>query len=328
MITLRYLSRADVIAAGGDDWALALADVREATRLLRAGEAGMEAESVMPMGGDPRAKAYGLPAFVGGGYDAAGLKWAVHLPESLGDLPSITNTTFINRLSDGRPLGLVESALLTRMRTAAVTALAMESLLPRPPSRVAILGAGAQAQAHLAMVLALFPTVGEIRLWNRTNARLDALLTNAPAPTGVALVRCAAIADAIANADVILSCTTAPQPILDAGAVRSGRLIVQVGYHEVAFSAIAASDVVTVDQWGHFAEKSAKSLFQMYRAGEFKPDRVAADLAGMVVDGWRPPPEASLYFSSFGLNLFDIALAARILHQAEAAGVGTTLPYL
>ncbi|MBS7699763.1 MULTISPECIES: hypothetical protein [unclassified Chelatococcus] len=328
MITLRYLSRADVVAAGGGDWPLALADIREATRLLRAGEAGMEAESVMPMGGDPRAKAYGLPAFVGGRYDAVGLKWAVHLPESRGDLPSITNTTFINRLSDGRPLGLIESALLTRMRTAAVSALAMESLLPRPPGRIALLGAGAQAKAHLAMVLALFPSVGEIRLWNRSADKLDALLADTPSPAGVALVRCTAIADAIAEADVVLSCTTAPEPILDDDAVRPGRLIVQVGYHEVSFAAIAASDVVAVDLWGDFAEKSAKSLFQMYRAGQFTPDRVAADLAALVVDGWRPPAGASLYFSSFGLNLFDIALAARVLCRAEEADIGTALPYL
>lgn len=328
MITLRYLSRADVIAAGGGDWLQALADVREATRLLRAGEAGMEAESVMPMGGDPRAKAYGLPAFVGGSYNAAGLKWAVHRPESRDDLPSITNTTFINRLSDGRPLGLVESAVLTRMRTAAVSALAIESLLPRPPACIAILGAGAQAEAHLAMVLALYPSVSEIRIWNRSADKLEALLADKAAPGGVALVRCAEIAEATAEADVILSCTSAPEPILDDKAVRPGRLIVQVGYHEVTFAAIAASDVVAVDLWGDFAEKSAKSLFQMYRAGQFPPARVAADLTRLVVDGWRPPAGASLYFSSFGLNLFDIALAARVLSQAEASGIGTTLPYL
>mgnify|MGYP001191323139 CR=1 FL=1 len=328
MITLRYLSRADVIAAGGGDWPLAIADLREATRLLRTGEAGMEAESVMPMGRDPRATAYGLPAFVGGSYDAAGLKWAVHRPESRGDLPSITNTTFINRLNDGRPLGLLEIAYLTRMRTAAVSALAMEHLLPRPPARVAILGAGAQAKAHLAMVLALFPSVSEIRLWNRTGSRLEALVADKPSRAGVTLVRCAEIVEATAEADVILSCTSAPEPILDDKAVRPGRLIVQVGYHEVSFAAIAASDVVAVDLWGDFAEKSAKSLFQMYRAGQFPPARVAADLAHLVVDGWRPPAGASLYFSSFGLNLFDIALAARVLSQAEAGGIGATLPYL
>lgn len=328
MITLRYLSRADALAAGAGDWHLALDDVRRATRLLRAGEAGMVAESIMPIGPDPRANAYGLPAHVGGTYDAAGLKWALHLPVASGDLPSITNTTFVNRLSDGRPIGLLESALLTRMRTAAVSAIAMEALLAQPPETVTILGAGAQARTHLAMVLTLFPSVSRINLWNRTRDHRDAMIAAQPARAGVRLVAHDDLAAALDGSAVVLTCTTAPEPLLGEAAVRPRRLIVQVGYHEVAFAAIAASDHVVVDLWGSFAAKSAKSLFQMYRAGQFAPDQVSADLAGLVVDGWRPPAGASVYFSSFGLNVFDIALAARVLATAEADDIGTVLPYL
>lgn len=326
MLALRYLSRDDALAAGAGDWRLALADVRAATALLGQGEAGMVAECVLPMGDDPREKAYGLPAFVGGEYDAAGLKWAVHRAAPRDDLPSITSATFVNRLSDGRPVGLVESALLTRMRTAAVSAIAVETLLAAPPRTAAILGAGAQARAHLEMLQALFPSLEAIRLWNRGHERLGAMLTGPAASQGRVSAR-ENLDAAIEDADVVFCCTSSPRPLLDAAAVRPGRLIVQVGYHEVAFDAIAASDFVAVDLWGEFAEKSAKSLFQMYRAGRFAPAQVAADLSGLVAGGTRPPPGASVYFSSFGLNLFDIALAARVLRRAEAGGIGTVLPF-
>lgn len=326
MIALRYLSRADALRAGGGDWALALDDVRDATRLLRSGEASMVPESVLPLGGDPRANAYGLPARLGGRFDAAGLKWAVHRAEPSGEVPSITNVTLVNRLSDGRPLGFVESAHLTRMRTAAVSALAMDALATAPIRQVAVLGAGAQARAHAEMVRMLFPGVETIHLWNRTVERRDALIADLNETPGPRLCRAATPSAAVCEADVVLCCTTAPEPILGADALRGGRLIVQVGYNEIDFRLIDDADHVVVDLWGDFANRSAKSLFQMYRAGRFASDSVSADLADLVVNNWRPAPGASVVFSSFGLNIFDIALAARLLKDAERNGIGTHLP--
>jgi ornithine cyclodeaminase len=64
----------------------------------------------------------------------------------------------------------------------------------------------------------------------------------------------------------------------------------------------------------------------MYRAGQFPAERVAADLPAILLDGWKPPSDASLYFSSFGLNVFDIAFAARILRNAKTMNIGTLLP--
>ena len=326
MITLRILSRANALAAGAGDWSLAVEDVRETTRLLRLGEAVMVDECVLPVGTDPREKAYGLPASVGGRYDAAGLKWAMHRAAPGADLPSITSTTLVNRLSDGRPLGLVESALLTRMRTAAVSAIAMQTLAADRIRTVAILGAGAQAKAHAEMVRTLFPTVAAIRLWNRTPERRDVLLSELRSQEGPPLQAAATLLAAITDADVVLCCTAAPTPLLGREALRPGRLVVQAGFNEIGFGAIDGFDAVAVDLWGGFAETSAKSLFQMYRAGRFEPSRVAADLAAIVVDGWRPDETASVLFSSFGLNVFDIALAARVLARAEADDIGTVVP--
>ncbi|MGA1832134.1 hypothetical protein [Rhizobium wenxiniae] len=325
MSTIRHLSRKDAIEVGALNWTAAVEDIQATIRLLRGGEAGMVAESVMPLGTDPRKKAYGLPAFVGGAYDAAGLKWTVHRAEPIGDLPSISSTTVINRLSDGAPVGSVESALLTRMRTAAVSAAAIKALKPEGIRTVALLGAGAHAQTHLDMLLTLFPGLEAIHLWNRTRANLDTLIEQA----GNGSTRILPHVDwheALADVDVVICCTSAPQPFLDKSAVRPGRLIMQIGFHEVMFETIAATDLITVDLWGDFAEKSAKSLFQMYRAGGFSPEQVAADLPALLVDGWKPPAEASLYFSSFGLNVFDIAFAARVLARANELNIGTLLP--
>ena len=311
---LRVLDETTVAQLGGGDIALALEDVKDVIRLMRAGEAQMPAENHIDLA-TPLGKAYALPARVGGHYNAAGVKWTAHRPERPDALPAALVLTLINDAHSGIPRGLLASGALTAARTAAVSALALQFAAPRPLKRVLLLGAGLHAQTHLRMLQQLFPQLDHIGLWNRSAQKSDHF-------SGVTIEHdlLAALAKPY---DAILTCTSAAQPIVEASAVRAGRIIVQVGYHEVSFAAIKASDHVLVDAWGDFAQRSAKSLFQMFRAGEFRAEDVAADLAALLLDNWRPDAGRSVYFSSFGLNVFDIALAARVLSVAEQQGAGT-----
>lgn len=311
---LRVLDEATVAQLGGGDVALALEDVKAVIQLMRLGEAQMPAENHIDLG-TPLGKAYALPARVGGTYNAAGVKWTAHRPQRPDALPAALALTLINDAQSGIPRGLLASGALTAARTAAVSALALQLAAPRPVKRVLLLGAGLHAQAHLRMLQQLFPQLEQIGVWNRSPFKLSAL-REVQIETDLQL----ALAQPY---DAVLTCTSADQPIVDAAAVHPGRIIVQVGYHEVSFAAIKASSKVVVDAWGDFAQRSAKSLFQMFRAGEFGEQDVAADLTALLLDNWRPQPDDSVYFSSFGLNVFDIALAARVLQAAEHDELGS-----
>lgn len=310
---LRVLNDADVARLGGADVALALEDVREVVKLMRLGEAQMPAENAVDLA-TPLGKAYALPARVGGRFNAAGVKWTAHRPLRPDALPAALAVTLINDAQNGVPRGLLASGALTAARTAAVTAVALQHAAPQPVKRVLLLGSGLHAQAHLQMLRQQFPGLAQIGVWNRTPGKI--------LPAADLTVE-TDLQQALAQPyDAVITCTSADQPMLTETAVRPGRIVIQVGYHEVSFDAIRASDRVVVDAWGDFAERSAKSLFQMYRAGLFQPQEVAADLAALLLDGWRAAADDSVYFSSFGLNVFDIALAARVLQAAERDGVG------
>jgi len=313
---LRVLDDEAVARLGGTDSARALADIREVVTLMRRGEAEMPAETAVDLG-TPRGKAYALPARVGGRFNAAGIKWTAHRPQRPDALPAALAMTLINDAQNGVPRGLVASGALTAVRTAAVSALALMYAAPRPVERVLLLGGGTQQQAHLRMLDQLFPHLAQVGVWQRA--------PGGPFADGLTVER--DLSAALAGPyDAVITCTSAGSPIVDRAAVRPGRIIIQVGYHEVSFAAIRASSRVVVDAWGAFAEHSAKSLFQMYRAGEFQPQEVAADLSALLLDGWRAAPHESVYFSSFGLNVFDIALAARVLLAAEQSDTGSVLP--
>ncbi|EKK4079452.1 ornithine cyclodeaminase [Cronobacter dublinensis] len=319
---MRFLSGPQVASLGGLDPHAALRDVTDTVRLIAAGDAVMPAETHVPLD-TPPGKVYALPARVGGRFNATGVKWTAHRPQPQDGLPMALTVTLINRADSGLPVGLVESGGLTAVRTAAVSALALRHAAPRPVKRVLLLGAGVQARAHLAMLSAQFPSLEALGLGNRTAERLDAL--NAAA-LPFACERYRHPDDAQAQPwDAVITCTGAQQPFLGPDWFTPGRLVMQIGYHEVSFAAIKRATQVVVDAWGEFRHTSAKSLFQMYRAGEFPDDGWAADLTALVSGRWRPAPDDCVYFSSFGLNVFDIALAARVLQAAERHEVGTPL---
>jgi len=318
----RYLSEQDVLSLGGDDAQAALDDVCEVIRLMRQQQSEMPAETHVTLGAAD-GKAYALPARVGGRFNAAGVKWTTHRPQTQDGLPQAMALTLINRADNGLPLGLVESRTLTSTRTAAVTALALRYAAPRRVRQVLLLGAGVQAMAHLEMLRQLFPDLQQVNWWYRNPGALPVTTTDFPWP----LVKIDRLADALdGQSEALITCTSASEPLLDLEAMRPGRLVIQVGYHEVSFAAINRASRVTVDLWGDFCESSAKSLFQMYRAGQFSAQQVDADVGNLLIDGWRPDREDSVYFSSFGLNVFDIALASRMLQLATERGVGTLLP--
>ncbi|EHD21461.1 MULTISPECIES: ornithine cyclodeaminase family protein [Brenneria] len=323
--TLRYLSQQDVLQLGGADPHRALQDVIDVVHLMRGGEAHMPAETHIDLA-TPLGKAYALPAYVGGRFNAAGVKWTAHRPQAGDALPQALALTLINRADSGVPVGLVESALLTATRTAAVSAIALRYAAPRPVKRVLLLGAGVQAQAHIAMLKSLFPDLEQLICWNRTEQKRARLLANAgdlPWPVACPATLAAALAG---EADALITCTSATQPFLGASVLREGTIVLQIGYHEMRFSGIRRATKVVADLWGDFSRTSAKSLFQMYRAGRFSPDELAADLGHLLLDHWRPAADDRVYFSSFGLNVFDIALAARLLQDAERQQRGRLLP--
>lgn len=325
MTHLRFLTQKQVATLGGSDPHKALEDVVDAVKLLRSGDAAMPAESHVTLD-SAQGKIYSLPARVGGRFNATGVKWTAHRPLAQDGYPMAIAMTLLNRADNGLPVALLQSGDLTATRTAAVSALALKYAAPEPVRQVLLLGAGVQAMAHLKMLRALFPELEKLYCWNRTSEHLEAMLLLA-GDLPWTVHKSTDLNEVLRQPwNALVTCTGASQPFIGKEVMQAGRLIMQIGYHEVRFEAISQASKVVVDGWGDYCNTSAKSLFQLYRAGEFTQHQVAADLTNMVVDGWRPDKKDCVYFSSFGLNVFDIALAARVAQEAKLLDIGTLLP--
>ena len=117
----------------------------------------------------------------------------------------------------------MDGRLITEMRTAAVSAVAAQTLAPNAPT-LGILGSGIQAHAHIEALRAINPAFREpnsIRIWSR-NAEKSSALANETGATVSTI-------EEAAGCEVVVTVTSATQPVLHGKWLASESLVIAVG---------------------------------------------------------------------------------------------------
>jgi ornithine cyclodeaminase/alanine dehydrogenase-like protein (mu-crystallin family) len=160
-----------------------------------------------------------MPAVYG---DVMGAKMVTFYPGNVA-LEKHTHMAMIQlfRADTGEPLAVMDGRLITEMRTAAVSAVAVDCLAPREVKVLGILGSGVQARSHVR-ALSRIRTFEEIRVWSRSeeNARKFALEVGARVTTAE---------EAVTGADVVLTLTSSPVPILQGRWLKNDAVVCAVG---------------------------------------------------------------------------------------------------
>ena len=112
---------------------------------------------------------------LGGTFNAAGMKWIGAFPSNLARNIERSSATFIlNSIETGRPTAIMESSILGAKRTAASAALAARYLWTESSvKRVGLIGGGPINYETLRFLLAVYPMIETVYLYNRTLARAE-----------------------------------------------------------------------------------------------------------------------------------------------------------
>ena len=110
------------------------------------------------------------------------------------------------RSDTGEPLMTMDGRLITEMRTAAVSAVAVDHLAVPQAKVLAILGSGVQARSHMR-ALAGVRSFSEVRVWSRSREHAQIFASEIGAQVTTA-------EEAVSGADVVLALTSSPEPIL------------------------------------------------------------------------------------------------------------------
>jgi len=215
----------------------------------------------------------------------------------------------------GATRALLNAGALTAIRTAAVSGVATR-LLAREDSRtLAILGAGIQARAHLDAMRAV-RDFDRVVVWSRTPGRMPELEEAATAE------------EAVRDADVVVTATSAAEPILERSWLKTGAHVNAVGSSipttRELDTATMRDAALFVDRRESTVNEAGDFLFPQ-REGAIGPEHIRAELGELLIgaaEGRRSPEELTV-FKSLGLAVEDLAAAEHVLRRAEAEGVGT-----
>jgi thiomorpholine-carboxylate dehydrogenase len=202
----------------------------------------------------------------------------------------------------GQPLVTMDGGLITKMRTAAVTATFVDAVAAPDVSSLAILGAGEQAESHLE-ALALVRTFSDIRIWNRTPERATAL-------AGRVGGRAATAEDAVRGADVVVAATASRDPVLQGSWLRPGATVASVGWSGADGSELDAAtmtNTVVVDS--REGTRTESGNVRRWNA------TIHAELGEVLSDTVAIEPSATVVFDSIGMACQDLAAAALVVEK-------------
>lgn len=223
-------------------------------------------------------------------------------------LPLVQGTYLLMDAATNSPVALMDAAELSLIRTAAVTALAVELLSPPTSPRIAIIGSGPQAVAHAEALAPLHPT--SVRAVVRSPEAADRLVRVAEARNAVIEP---AGAEAVIGADVIVCVTSSPTPVVDDADVLDTAIVAAVGAHQPHTrelpAALMGRAFVAVESRGSALRDSGDVLIAQQELGR---PLIDADLAELVQGLAAVPTDRPRVYVSVGESWEDLAIASSL----------------
>lgn len=220
----------------------------------------------------------------------------------------------------GETRALLNAGALTAVRTAAVSGVATRLLARDDARTLAILGTGIQARAHVEAMQAV-RDFERIVAWGRTPGRFADL----PEVEEVSSPE-----EAVRVADVLVTATSAPEPVVRREWLREGVHVNAVG---ASVPSTRELDTRTVADAAFFVDRRESTLNESgdflvaQQEGAIGPEHIRAELGDLVLgtaEGRRSDDEITV-FKSLGLAVEDLAAAEHVLARAEAEDAGTVV---
>lgn len=287
-----------------------------------------------------------MPAYVGGSFQMAGTKIINSNPGNPArGYERASGLTLLCDPLTTRVLCMMDSSYISSLRTASVTALAVELLQGKKTlTSLAVIGAGVLAERHITLLAKRLPTLRQVKLFDINPARAEALrqrLAPSLQERSIALRLTESAEEAIREAQLVVPVTTVTQGYIPFAWLNPGTIVVNISLDDVLPDVVFQASKVIVDDWPLVKSDTHRLLGRMYRAGQLVgPDeappqtadgayrQVDAQLSDLVLGkkSGREHEDDILLVNPFGLAIEDLACATRIYQQALERSVGSWLP--
>ena len=235
-------------------------------------------------------------------------------------------------VASGALLALFDADELTRIRTAAVTALAGNALLAAPPRELALIGTGFEALGHLRLMAHVWP-LERVFVYSPNVERRTRFAETMSSELQIDVVACTSDAEALRDHRAVVLATKSKTPVLDGRHLAPGSVVLSIGstrldLRELDDAALRRATFVVADEPQMIQLESA-DIVEAIAAGVLDPASIAA-LSSLRRSG-RPAHRSNgdvLIFKSVGTALQDLALARMLYRDVSLRASAAVLPDL
>jgi len=221
-------------------------------------------------------------------------------------LPAHFATIFLLDPATGAPMAVMDGTLITEMRTAAVSAAATRLLASADARVLAIIGCGVQARSHFE-AMSLIRDFEDVRVCDQTpeiaQRFADEIGARATSPE-----------DAVRGADVVVTVTSATEPVLKGAWLKPGCHVNAVGAPRANWRELdddAMQNVLFVDS----REAAMVESGDVILSGAEIYAEVGEALAGEV----QSRSDETTVFKSLGMAVEDVAAAMLVYRRVKGA---------
>ncbi|MBC3796587.1 tyramine oxidase subunit B [Acetobacterium tundrae] len=366
-IDLLYLSEADMLKAGVDDVVGCTDCMEELLKLLDKGDYRMGGDNGnshgcmitfpsepefpnMPKDGPDR-RFMAMPAYVGGKFDVAGMKWYGSNVENRDKkLPRSILMMMLNDKDTGAPLALMSANLLSAYRTAAIPGVGVKNLALKDAKVLAIIGPGVINSTAIETFAALRPTLTTLKIKGRGQESIDRCIAyvNEKCPQFTEIIICETLEECVRDADILSFATSTPMgsgpsayPFVKTEWIKPGALFCLPGAADFSDELIKSDKtklvVDNISLYEAWAEEYPYPTFDMvYILGskfmdmihDGKLEKSAIHDLGAILNGKIPGRESDdqiILYSVGGMPVEDVAWGKEVYDYARKNTIGVDL---
>lgn len=265
---------------------------------------------------DMKNRIIAMPAYVGGSCNMSGIKWIASFPDNINKgLARAHSVVILNDASTGKPEAVINTALLSAIRTASVSGMVIQRFMrARNPEALTlgISGFGPIGRYHLKMCDAILgEKLERILLYDLKEIDLSEFSSDIRAK----ILITDSWMETYDTADIFITCTVAKSPYIDRRP-KNGSLHLNVSlrdYMPVAFDWFRES--IIVDNWDEVCrEKTDIEVMHTERGLQQAETRSIVDVVyGDCIAAY--PLAMPVMFNPMGMAVFDIAIGTYFLYK-------------
>jgi ornithine cyclodeaminase len=268
-----------------------------------------------------------MPAFVGGKFNVSGIKWIASFPENIEKgIPRAHSVVILNNADTGEPIAVINTALLSIIRTASVSGLMMKYYAKARNTEkfnLGIIGWGPIGKYHFKMFTELYgDKIEKIFLYDKRPIIKKEEIDFADEDK---IIITDNWEDAYKNSDVFVTCTVSNERYIDIEP-KKGSLQLNVSlrdYKAEIFDYV--KDAIIVDDWDEVCRENTDIEF-MHKERNLSREATKT-LADVVCRGHikNMPKDQCIMFNPMGMGVFDIGVGKYYFEKSNDKKVGTEL---